>query len=218
MNALNGSGDFAFADGAIRGVNLAQAIRGIESALTNRRLPEGFGEQEETDFSSLDGSFNVSNGIASNSDLVMLSPLIRVDGAGTVNLGAQTLDYRLRPRAVASIEGQGGDRDLRGIVVPILIRGSFNNPNVGIDWDAVGRALLQGAVQNVITGQDPEDALRNALGSALGLGGNDDDTSNDDANGESDEPEDPAERLLRGLFGNRGGQQEEDEGGNGNGN
>jgi AsmA protein len=217
MNGLDGDGDFAFADGAIRGVNLAQAIRGIESALTNRRLPDGFGETEETDFTALEGSFTVTNGVARNSDLILLSPLVRVDGSGTVDIGEQTLDYRLRPQAVASIEGQGGDRDLRGIVVPILIGGSFNDPNVGIDWDVVGRALLQGAVQGVITGQDPEDALRNALGSALGLGTGDDSGSDDNTDSSDDETEDPAERLIRGLFGNPGNQNEE-ESDNGDGN
>lgn len=211
MNGLDGRGSFAFTDGAIRGVNLAQAIRGIESALTNRQLPEGFGEQQQTDFSALEGSFTVVDGVATNNDLIMLSPLVRVDGAGTVNVGAQTLDYRLRPRAVASIEGQGGDRDLQGIVVPIIIRGSFSAPSVGIDWDSVGRALLQGAVQGAVNGQNPEDALRNALGSALGLGGDDQDDSGG-GDGEEEEQADPAETLLRGLFGRGRSNTEEDDG------
>ncbi|MEE2527174.1 AsmA family protein [Hyphobacterium sp. HN65] len=202
MNALGGNGSFAFADGAIRGVNLARAIRGIESALTTRQLPDGFGEQQQTDFSALEGTFTVSNGVATNNDLILLSPLVRVDGAGTIDIGGQTMDYRLRPRAVASIEGQGGDRDLRGVVVPIIIRGSFNNPSVGIDWDVVGRALLQGAVQGAVNGQNPEDAIRNALGSALGLGGNNqDDTGDSDNNDNGEEATDPAETLIRGLFG-----------------
>lgn len=220
MNALNGGGSFAFADGAIRGVNLAQAIRGIESALTNRRLPQGFGEGEETDFTALEGSFSVSNGVARNTDLILLSPLVRVDGSGTVDIGGQTMDYRLRPQAVASIEGQGGDRDLRGVVVPIVIRGTFSNPSVGIDWDVVGRALLQGTVQGVITGQNPEDALRNALGSALGLGGNDDDNDDagDNGDGNDEASDDPAERLLRGLLGNIGNSSNDEDTDNGDGN
>lgn len=211
MNGLGGTGGFAFADGAIRGVNLAQAIRGIESALTNRRLPDGFGEQEETDFSALEGTFTVTNGIATNNNLVMLSPLVRVDGAGTIGIGQQTLNYRLRPRAVASIEGQGGERDLQGVVVPIIISGTFNNPQIGIDWDVVGRALLQGTIQRTISGEDPEDAIRNVLGNALGLGGSSQTSDETTPEGEPPVEEiDPAERLLRNLFGNRGTQAEEE--------
>lgn len=218
MNGLGGTGGFAFADGAIRGVNLAQAIRGIESALTNRRLPDGFGEQEETDFSALEGTFTVANGIATNNNLVMLSPLVRVDGAGTIGIGQQTLNYRLRPRAVASIEGQGGERDLQGVVVPIIISGTFNNPQIGIDWDVVGRALLQGAIQGTISGEEPEDAIRNVLGNALGLGGSSQTSDETTPEGETTVEEiDPAERLLRNLFGNRGAQAEEEESAAGDG-
>lgn len=215
MNGLNGNGNFAFTDGSIRGVNLAQAIRGIESALTNRQLPQGFGDQEETDFSALDGTFTIANGVATNSDLLMLSPLIRVDGNGTVGIGAQTLNYRLRPRAVASIQGQGGQRDLRGITVPILINGTFNNPVIAIDWNTVGQALLQGTVQSIVSGEDPEDAIRNAIGNALGIGG----TGSSDAEDSEtpNETEDPAERLLRGLFGGATRQQSEEDNTDGNG-
>ncbi|GJL97910.1 MAG: hypothetical protein DHS20C06_17270 [Hyphobacterium sp.] len=209
MNGLNGNGNFAFTDGSIRGVNLAQAIRGIESALTNRQLPQGFGDQEETDFSALDGTYSISNGVATNSDLLMLSPLIRVDGSGTIGIGSQTLNYRLRPRAVASIQGQGGQRDLRGIAIPILINGTFNNPSIAIDWNTVGQALLQGTVQSIVSGEDPEDAIRNAIGNALGIGGmNQTDGDGDDT---SDEAVDPAERLLRGLFGSGSRQQSRSE-------
>lgn len=210
MNALGGTAQFSFADGAIRGVNLAQALRTVQTSLTTGEMPEGFGDQEETDFSSLEGRVAIANGVATNNDLLMLSPLIRVEGDGQVDIGGQTLDYRLRPRAVASLQGQGGERDMRGITVPIRIRGSFASPSVGIDTEAVGRALLQGAVEGALRGENPEDALRNALGSALGLGSN---SSTDDEDGETTQTEtepDPAETLLRGLFGRPRNSQAED--------
>lgn len=216
MRSMNGNGRFGFTNGAIRGVNLAQAIRGVETALTNRRLPDGFGDNEETDFSTLDGSFTIQNGVATNNDLLMLSPLLRVEGLGTIDIGQQRQSYRLRPRAVASIEGQGGNRDLRGLVVPIVIGGTFDQPTVGIDWDVVRQALVRGAVQGIVDGQDPEDAIRNAIGDALGLGGTGDEPGDADTDG-TEEPQDPAERLLRGLFGNRGGDTDDTGNGEGNG-
>ncbi|WP_421792110.1 AsmA family protein [Hyphobacterium sp.] len=202
MRSMDGNGRFGFDNGAIRGVNLAQAIRGIETALTTRRLPEGFGENEETDFSTLAGSFTIQDGVATNNDLLMLSPLLRVEGLGTIDIGQQRQSYRLRPRAVASIQGQGGDRDLRGIVVPIVIGGTFDQPTVGIDFSTLQQNLVQGVVQGIAGGQSPEDAIRNAIGDVLGIGGNS--GTSDQGGEETQEPEDPAERLLRGLFGNRG--------------
>ena len=215
MNAIDGTGGFNFADGSIRGVNLAQVIRTVQSSIASGQLPDGFGEQEETDFSALTGTFTITDGVVSNTDLAMLSPLVRVDGAGTVNLGGQMLDYRLRPRAVASVQGQGGDRDMQGIVVPVRIRGSFNNPSVGVDTEAVGRALLQGAVSGIARGESPEDALRGALGAALGLNTQDDETEGETGDTNEEEEVDPAEQLLRGLFGRRQNSQSDDEeGGN----
>ncbi|MCW5725373.1 MAG: AsmA family protein [Maricaulaceae bacterium] len=205
MRSLSGNGGFNFADGAIRGVNIAQAIRTVQTAITQRTLPQGFGDQEQTDFSSLAGTFTVSGGVATNSDLLMLSPLLRVEGAGQADLGRQTVDYRLNPRAVASIQGQGGDRDLRGITVPIRLRGSFDNVSIGVDTEAVGRALLQQGVTGALSGQRPQDALRDALG----LGGQ---RQSGDEEGEEGEQQqqrtDPAEQLLRGLLGRARQQQQ----------
>ena len=220
MNSLDGSGSFSFLDGAIVGINIAEAIRTVQASLASRSLPSGFGDGEQTDFSSLTGSFNIANGRVVNDDLLMLSPLLRIPGAGSVDLGGQSIDYRLQPRAVASIQGQGGDRDLRGLVVPIRIRGSFNDISAGVDMDAVGQALLSGAISNAIGGnngdgaQSPEDLVRDGLLNALGLGGNDEqdgDASEDEASSETEEEIDPAELLLRSLLG-----QTDEEDGDGN--
>lgn len=144
-------------------------------------------------------------------------------GEGWVNLPEQTLDYRLRPRAVASIQGQGGDRDMRGIVVPVRIRGTFNDVGVGVDTEAVGQALLSGALSNALGGSgqasSPEDMLRDGLMNALGIGGNDEPAEDGDAASEQPQEEDvdPAEQLLRGLLSRgRSSSSNEDDDGNGN--
>ncbi|MEP3073978.1 MAG: AsmA-like C-terminal region-containing protein, partial [Maricaulis sp.] len=226
MRNLGGNGEFNFADGAIVGINIAETIRnvsgfldrsgGAQAADTSEDDSEqaSVGERQETDFSSLGGTFAIANGRLTNNDLLMLSPLLRVEGQGWVDLPSQTLDYRLRPRAVASIEGQGGSTDLQGIVVPIRFRGDFNNVGYGVDTEAVTRALLQGALSNAIGGdrnQSPEDAARDALRNALGLG-NRNDEATDGEEGQTDEEEvDPAEQLLRGLFNQRRDRSQSDE-------
>ena len=47
----------------------------------------------------------------------MQSPLLRVQGSGSVNLPDGTVDYRLEPKLVASTEGQGGAANVGGIEV-----------------------------------------------------------------------------------------------------
>jgi len=212
MASLNGNGDFNFADGAIIGANLAQVIRTVQNAIATGELPAGFSEQQQTDFTSLGGTFTVRNGQVQNLDLAMLSPLIRVDGQGVVNLPGQSIEYRLSPRAVTSLSGQGGEPDLQGVGVPILLRGDFNNVSVGIDFPTLvselARAQATGALDDVL-GDDPlGDAVRGLLNRGRG------DRSDDD------EPpdEDPGARLLRGLLDaarDRGDDEDETEDGEG---
>jgi len=175
MNSLSGTGRFEFNDGAIQGVNLAQMIRTVQTALQNRALPTAFAESEQTDFSTLGGSFTVTNGVVSNQDLQMLSPLLRVLGNGQIDLGAQSIDYRLTPRAVQSLTGQGGQLDLQGLEVPVRLEGGFNNVSARIDFEAVARNLLS---------QQAGRLLRQS----------------GDGEGEDDAPASP-EDVVRGLFG-----------------
>jgi len=51
-----------------------------------------------------------------------------VVGTGAIDLPAQTLNFRVDPRVVASIEGQGGDKDLEGLGVPVAINGPWTQP------------------------------------------------------------------------------------------
>ncbi|MBR9825697.1 MAG: AsmA family protein [Alphaproteobacteria bacterium] len=235
MSGLSGRGNFGFADGAIVGINVAETIRNVSSFFGTSGEAQSdtssddtdaaaTGDAAQTDFSSLTGSFTVSAGRAENSDLALLSPLLRMGGAGYVDLGEQYLDYRLRPRLVASIEGQGGSADLQGVVIPVRIRGGFNDVSVGVDTEAVGEALLSSALSNALGGgngqsRDPEDILRDSLLDAIGLGGSDE-SAEDTPSGEDTQEEsqpDPAELLLQGLFNNlsRGSEESEDDNGNG---
>ena len=134
VQALNGKADFTFADGAIVGFNLPGAIRGLSqgnlSAL--KQAPS-----EKTDFSELAASFTITNGVAQNQDLRMTSPLLRVTGAGSVQMPPRTVDYTVKPKLVASLEGQKGKTDLSGLEVPVRISGSWDKPKIEPDLSGV---------------------------------------------------------------------------------
>ncbi|MBX6366529.1 MAG: AsmA family protein [Rhodospirillales bacterium] len=137
VGSLDGKGALSFTDGAIKGINIAAMVRNITSAFD----PSAAGTQQ-TDFSELAGTFTIAKGILSNNDLVLKSPLLRVEGAGKVDLPRRTVDYRVTPKAVASLEGQGGRADLSGIMVPVIVRGPWDNlsyqPDLGA---AIGQQL-----------------------------------------------------------------------------
>lgn len=139
VESLTGRADFAFTNGSVKGINIGGAIK----SLSRRQIPNFKSEPSDaTEFSELTASFQIDKGIASNSDLRLFSPLLRVTGAGKVALPAQTIDYVLKPRLVASGEGQGaqdkasGDK-LAGLEVPLKVRGPLANPAIEPEFGAV---------------------------------------------------------------------------------
>jgi len=149
MNNLSGTTNLHLSDGAILGINLANVLRNAQTYLLTGALPANLNTQEKTDFSSLQGSFNIAGGVARNTDMLMVGPLVRVTGNGQVDLGQQTLDYRITPKAVASLQGQGGKTDLSGLSAPFRIHGSWNNVKAGIDTKALAEIVANQAKTQV---------------------------------------------------------------------
>lgn len=134
VDTLNGTAKVRFADGAIVGFNLPGVIRGVSQGKFSglKTAPS-----EKTDFSELSASFKIENGVAQNQDLQLVSPLLRVTGAGAINLPPRTIDYTLRPKLVASLEGQQGNSALSGIEVPVRIAGPWAKPRIEPDLKGV---------------------------------------------------------------------------------
>lgn len=124
VKRLHGTANVAFENGAIVGVNVAKSLRALQQGRFDQISG---GASEKTDFSQMTASFKIRNGIASNNDLSILSPLIRVTGAGQVALPQQNVDYIAKPKLVASLSGQGGARDASGLEIPVRIHGPFGN-------------------------------------------------------------------------------------------
>lgn len=162
VDSLGGTASFNFANGAVAGFNVPQMLRGLSQGQIGnwQRVPT-----EKTDFSELSASFTVKDGVASNQDLTMASPLLRVGGSGQIMLGAREIDYTARPKVVGTLSGQGGGLNLTGLEVPVRIHGSWDHPEITPDLQG---ALKSSAVQEVI--KDPSKAVEAAkkIGEQLG--------------------------------------------------
>ncbi|GIU26640.1 AsmA family protein [Shewanella schlegeliana] len=136
---LVANGKFEIADGAIHGVNIPQMIREAKAKLGGDLSASSSSSEKKTDFTSMTGSFHVANGVVSNPDLDMASPLIRLTGAGTANIINEALDYKLTTSVVGSLEGQGGEtRDaLYGVEIPFVISGTMSDPKFALDTKAL---------------------------------------------------------------------------------
>ena len=78
----------------------------------------------------------MKNGVAHNEDLSMKSPLLRVSGAGDIDIGNDRLNYVLKPTLVATTQGQGGkDRsEVAGLTIPVKLTGPLESPQYTIDF------------------------------------------------------------------------------------
>lgn len=176
MNSLNGSGVMTLNDGALVGYNLAAMVRNIKGAFGG-----GGGGAQKTDFSEISGTFNIRQGLLTNADFKFLGPLIRVFGQGDVNLGAQTMSFRLTPKAVSTLEGQGGAADASGLSFPLLVSGPWSNLSIRPDLEAGIANLLKdpegaidavkGAIDSISSGSldgAAGDVLKSVTGAAAG--------------------------------------------------
>lgn len=162
MRALNGTASFNFNDGQWKGVNLAQVARTVQALATGAASGEG----SATDFAELAASFRVANGVAVTDDLRLLNPFVRLDGAGLVDIGGQSIDIRIAPRAVRSAQGQGGDATLQGLGVPFRVSGPWANVKFQPALGDVVQNELRNRAQQALRGQAPGSPLA-TLGEAL---------------------------------------------------
>ncbi|WP_439140361.1 AsmA family protein, partial [Roseicyclus sp.] len=89
MAGLSGEGDVRLGAGVVRGIDLATMIR--------NRDPGAQGAGARTVYDSLSAGFIIADGVLANDDLALAAGWGSAAGAGRVDLGAQSLDYRLIP-------------------------------------------------------------------------------------------------------------------------
>lgn len=131
ISSLDGTGRFKVTDGAIYGINLAQALRKAGT------LGFGGSTTEKTDFAELSGSYTIKSGVIDNRDMKMLAPLFRLTGSGIVPMPPRTVDYALEAKLVPTIQGQGGQDALAGLPIPIKVTGLWSNLSYKVDWATV---------------------------------------------------------------------------------
>ncbi|MGK0673551.1 MAG: AsmA family protein [Halothiobacillaceae bacterium] len=134
---LNGTARAHFYDGALEGVNIGQLLRRADAAFKGQPAPPP--EPAQTDFTELSGSAIIANGVINNPDLDGKSPLLRVQGSGTIDLLRDGIDYGLTVIVVNTATGQAGKdlANLRGVPIPLKISGSLGAPSYRVDLDKV---------------------------------------------------------------------------------
>lgn len=161
MHTLGGSGSIAFRDGRLKGVDLGAVARSIQFVVGGAT-----GQGAFTDYSRMSGSFALTGGVLSSKDFQLVGPLVQTTGSGSVDIGNRSIDFKIVPKAVASIA-----KLKLSIGVPFHIKGPWRHVHYTPD--------LVGTVGTILENLDlfghakpdpkkkrksPTDALKNMLG------------------------------------------------------
>ncbi|MGA7675465.1 MAG: AsmA family protein [Rhizomicrobium sp.] len=138
MHTLSGKGSIAGSHGRIRGVDLDAVARTIRTLLGGGAT----GTSASTDFLDLSGSFVIADGVLSNKDFRIAGPVLSMTGAGAVDIGGRSIDFRLVPKAAA-----------RGVSIgiPFRVKGSWDHVHYAPDLTGV----VNGVMQNLENGRAP---------------------------------------------------------------
>ncbi len=174
----------SFKNGALYGINIPAMIREAKAALKGQHA-DYVKETAKTDFSALEASFTLGNGIAKTESVKLEAPLLRVHSEGQTDLITQSLDFDLFVSVVGTSKGQGGKDidEVKNLTVPVTIFGSWNQPDYKIDLKSFLKANTSNLIENKLK-EKTEKGLKKLLG---------DKANNEDLNK-------AAESLLKGLF------------------
>ncbi|QBY01037.1 AsmA family protein [Rhodophyticola sp. CCM32] len=195
MHSLDGSGSVTFGQGAILGFDLAGMIRNFDSSYR--------GEGARTVYDSLVASFTITDGVLRNEDLALAAPWGRVTGAGSTDIGAQNVDYRVIPAVMQDDDGSGGLR------VPILITGPWADLSFRPDLAYIAeqelaeqRERLEAAARERLQAEQDalEQRLRDQARDALGVDVENGQGGEGIEDALEDRLRDQAEEQLRRIF------------------
>ena len=99
-------------------------------------------KRPKTDFAEFNIPFTMTNGVFNTNNTNLISPLLRVKADGKANLVSEALDFRVEPKFVATLKGQGDDTARRGITVPVLVSGTFQAPKFRPDLEGMIKGTL----------------------------------------------------------------------------
>jgi AsmA protein len=157
VESLNGTVDFAVADGAMAGIDIGKIVRSLQQG----RLPSfAHAPDDRTPFSEFSGTLQITNGVAANRDLRVVSTHLELTGEGTFALGARQMDYRARAKVIGGPPGERTLINVGKLELPLTISGSWDRPAFGIEGQEqltesvkrIGKRLKSREVRDTIKG------------------------------------------------------------------
>jgi len=183
VNSLSGKANLSMAEGVLKGIDAAQSLcQGINNL--SALWIDAEQVDKATPFADLSASFNLINGVVSNSDLSAQLDAMHVAGRGKINLPQQNLDYRIGLTLQDNLFNQSCsvNNRLEGVEIPVNCTGGFRDEPARLcrlDTSFISNAIKAEAKRRVEekVSEKLEDKLKEKLG------------------------EEGAGKVLQGLFG-----------------
>jgi AsmA protein len=163
-------GDVAFTitDGSVEGLDLWYELRRARARLDKAAVPDRPAGTPRTKFSSLSATGTVENALLTNRDLSGKLDFMTLEGAGTVNLLNNVVDFDLKAKLVDGPALQA-DPDMvkyAGATVPLRVTGTADAPTVLPDFGAIVKARVTEEVNKKL--EEKTQSLRDKLRQRLG--------------------------------------------------
>lgn len=143
IRTLTGTAGLNLQNGAVEGFDIWYAISQAQSLVKSRTL-SGAPNNKRTTFDTFKANANLVNGIATNNDLTIASQLLRITGAGVVNLISKELDYSVTATVLKAPPGADADiASLEKAAIPVKITGTFTEPKIRPDLAGMAKAQVQ---------------------------------------------------------------------------
>ncbi|MGC2694623.1 MAG: AsmA family protein, partial [Candidatus Angelobacter sp.] len=171
--SLNGSLGINLTNGKLMNIDLLHEV-----ATVGKFLGNNFGAAKNfTDLVQLTGNFDVKNGVAQTNNLKAQIDGGTMAAAGLINLADQSLNLHLTAVLNKALSQQVGGTQVGGfmntalannqgeLVVPVIITGSFQHPQVAPDVQQIAQMKLQNLLP---TSKNPGQLTNGILGAILG--------------------------------------------------
>ncbi|KAB2967882.1 AsmA family protein [Zoogloea sp.] len=145
LGDLHGTARLRIRNGTVPGIDVGQAFREWRSQIgTRQSARRSFHDKESTAIGELTASFQVDKGIATSTDLLAKGGMLKITGEGQLDLPRQSIDYLSHITLLVVPVGpdSGPLSSLRGVTVPIRVKGLARRP----DWHLEPAAALPAAV------------------------------------------------------------------------
>ncbi|MBF0622062.1 MAG: AsmA family protein [Magnetococcales bacterium] len=165
---LDGHAKFLFKDGVVKGFDLVHEIRKAYATIKGQPFETPTGDPV-TPFAAMSGSAKIVNGIVTNKDFVIESPVLQAKGSGKVNLPDSYVDYLLTADLLSALQDIDDKtiRSLKGLTVPVRVKGSFDAPAASVDAEKLIASFAKTQAKNRLQEKLGEKLKEKGLGDKI---------------------------------------------------